>query len=112
MNDEYILNIKYKKSEINNYKLTFLDNYDNFFDIKEYYNLYNSLDENNIKNLYNYIYIKSYLIKNKLHLNNFELKKKVVTKINILDNIFNEFNNDNDISKIIFIINSTIRYIF
>ena len=111
MNNNYLINKNINLSKENNFNFTFLDNYKEYFNIKVYYNIYNSLDNTKIKNLYNFIYIKSYLIKNKLNLNNFELKKQIIDKPEKLDEIFNKFNHDNDISKIIFIINSTLRYI-
>ena len=54
-------------------------------------------------------YTSSKLVVDKGHVAGYGIQ--IIDKPEKLDEIFNKFNHDNDISKIIFIINSTLRYI-
>jgi len=105
----YIINKNKKLKKEYDFKYDFLDEFITYIDVNLYYDIYNSFDDTRIKNIYNFIYIKWYLIQNKLKINRSLLKKNIENK-DIFNDIIKEFIN-NDISIAIFIINSTLRYI-
>lgn len=106
----YILNKNKKIVKLYNHQFDFLDNFKDYININMYYDIYNTFNEINIKNIYNFIYIKWYLIKNKLNIKEQLLKKKDVYSKDEFNIIIKNFIKD-DISLAIFIINTTIRYI-
>lgn len=106
----YILTKNKKIIKEYNFEYNFLNNFKEYININYYYDIYNTLSDNNIKNIYNYIYIKWYLIKNKLNIQEPILKKLDIYDKNKFNNIIKEFIK-NDISLAIFVINCTLRYI-
>ena len=106
----YIINKNKKIIKQYDFNFDFLDDFKEYIDINSYYDIFNSLDDIGIKNIYNYLFIKWYIIKNKLSLNEPILIKQNIYEKHIFNNIIKEFIK-NDISLAIFVINSTLRYI-
>jgi hypothetical protein len=111
----YIINIDTFNNNINNnnnIKFTFINDLLDYMDISIYYKYLNSLNDREINNIYNIIYIKwTKLINNKkIHIKN-NLNHPKGLKINkkklntYLKSFCEENNNINKICKCIFLIN-------
>ena len=106
----YIINKNKKIIKQYDFNFDFLDDFKEYIDINSYYDIFNSLDDIGIKNIYNYLFIKWYIIKNKLSLNDPILIKQTIYEKQIFNNIIKEFINK-DISIAIFVINISLKSI-
>ena len=104
----YIVNKNVKKTKLDNFDFDFLDDFKDYININIYYDIFNSIE--NIKNIYNFIYIKWYIIKNKLSLNKPVLIKQDIYDKQQFNNIMKKFINK-DISIAIMVINISLKYI-
>tara|TARA_R110001592_G_scaffold336301_2_gene621784 strand:- start:1262 stop:1630 length:369 start_codon:yes stop_codon:yes gene_type:complete len=113
----YIINIKPINNKFNinlnnNIKFTFINDLLDYIDISNYYDYLNSLNDREINNMYNIIYIKwvklinnkKIDVKNKLdHPNRIKITKKNLNEL--LQNFCQENTDINKICKCIFIMN-------
>tara|TARA_B110000503_G_scaffold82525_1_gene125910 strand:+ start:350 stop:712 length:363 start_codon:yes stop_codon:yes gene_type:complete len=111
----YIININTNYTKINNnhnINFTFINDLLDYIDISNYYIYLNSLNDREINNIYNIIYIKwAKLINNKKinvknnlnHPNRIKITKKKLNEL--LQDFCEENNNINKICKCIFLMN-------
>lgn len=111
---EYIKNIQnFENKEINNCQFTFLECISKYIDINNYYKILNSLDNRDINNIYNliYVYWTKMINENIVNIQNVcSPKKNNIYTNNELNNLFLNFINNNtdkisNIVKCIFIMN-------
>jgi len=115
MNDIHILNIKHIKiCKINNYDFTFLNEFNEYINVKHYYDI---LLYVNLQNLYDYLNIKWSKLNNiidKNYTKNYTdlhiLNKVKIKDIKVFENSLNTFINHN-YAMSVFFINILLRFI-
>ena len=95
----------------NDFNYTFLDVIEVDINIKPYYDLINSYEDYKIKNIYNFLFLKSLKINKKFN----EINEMILNKNNISSEIFNDFLNNyinNDKVRAIIIMNGIQLYFY
>ena len=95
----------------NNFNYTFLDVIEVDINIKPYYDLINSYEDYKIKNIYNFLFLRSLKINKKFN----EINEMILNKKNISSEILNDFLNNyinNDKIRAIIIMNGIQLYFY